>query len=145
MGAIRYHIPRNECIERLAAESVGRLCFIDHGYPLAFPVNYRLVDPRNADRIVFRTSATALLARYEGPSSLEVDQISPHSHAAWSVVVRGRLRHARGEPDLPDTEPLAGGERSLWLILDVEAITGRRFVGVTTEGPIHVAWRPPDD
>ena len=79
MGAIRYHIPRSECIERLAAESVGRLCFIDHGYPLAFPVNYRLVDPRRADRIVFRTSSTALLARYEGPSSLEVDQISPHS------------------------------------------------------------------
>ena len=66
MGAIRYHIPRSECIERLAAESVGRLCFIDHGYPLAFPVNYRLVDPRRADRIVFRTSSTALLAALRG-------------------------------------------------------------------------------
>lgn len=145
MGAIRYHIPRHECIERLAAESVGRVGFIDHGYPLAFPVNYRLVNPSTADQIVFRTSPTALLARYEGQSSLEIDEISPDRRSAWSVVVRGRLHRARGEQDLPDTEPLAGGAKHLWLILDVEAISGRRFVGVPIDGPAAVDWQPLDD
>jgi hypothetical protein len=135
MGTIRYQIPHHECIERLVEASVGRLSFVDHGYPLAFPVNYRMVDAA-ATRIVVQTSPTALLARYEGPSSLEIDEIGPDGRSAWSVVVRGQLHRARGESDLPNTVPLAGGARHLRLILDVEAITGRRFVGSPIDGPV---------
>ena len=139
-----HHVPTHECWALLDAESVGRLCIIDHGYPLAFPVNYRVVHDTAGERIVFRTSPDASLARYEGPSSLEVDSITPDRHDAWSVIVHGRLRRSHGEADLPDTHPLITERRHQWLILEVSSISGRRFHSTPTADLFSVDWQSVD-
>ncbi|MET0911546.1 MAG: pyridoxamine 5'-phosphate oxidase family protein [Ilumatobacteraceae bacterium] len=144
MGATHHHLPRHECLALLESDSVGRLCIIDHGYPLAFPVNYRVVHDAAGERIVFRTSPDASLARYEGPSSLEVDSISPDRREAWSVMVHGGLRRPHGEADLPDTHPLIGERRDQWLVLDVAAISGRRFHGTPAADQFSVDWQSID-
>ena len=33
-----------ECVEHLATHEVARIALIDDGWPVVFPVNYRLVD-----------------------------------------------------------------------------------------------------
>ena len=141
MGAAHHHLPKHECMALLTSDSVGRLCIIDHGYPLAFPVNYRVVQDPAGDRIVFRTSPDASLARYEGPSSLEVDSISPDHQQAWSVMVHGRLRRSLGEADLPDPHPLVREQRSQWLVLDVSAVSGRRFQSTPATDRFSVDWQ----
>src|SRR3954451_8301771 len=75
MGATPYELPRYQCIELANRQTVGRLCIVEHGYPLAFPVNYRLVHTDGADSIVVRASPRAAIGTYEGPASFEVDQI----------------------------------------------------------------------
>jgi Pyridoxamine 5'-phosphate oxidase len=141
MATTRHDIPVHECIALLESDSVGRLCIIDHDYPLALPVNYRLVHDRAGHRVVFRTSPDSSLAQYEGPSSLEVDQISADRRRAWSVIVRGDLRRAHGEPDLPDPDPLVTEQRHQWLVLDVSAWSGRRFEGVPADDRFSVDWQ----
>jgi nitroimidazol reductase NimA-like FMN-containing flavoprotein (pyridoxamine 5'-phosphate oxidase superfamily) len=128
----------------LASESVGRLCIIDHGYPLAFPVNYRVVQDPAGDRIVFRTSPDGSLARYEGLSSLEVDSVSPDHQDAWSVIVHGRLHRSRNDAELPDTHPLITERRHRWLVLDVSAVSGRRFHGTPAADRFCVDWQTVD-
>jgi hypothetical protein len=141
MGLTHHHLPRHECLELLESHTVGRLCIIDHGYPLAFPLNYRVVQDRVGERVVFRTSPETSLARYEGPSSLEVDWISADHRQAWSVMAHGRLRRARGGGDLPDPHPLIDARRHQWLVLDVESISGRRFRGAPSADRFSVDWQ----
>jgi len=144
MGTTHRHLPHHECMDLLTSDSVGRLCIIDHGYPLAFPVNYRIVHHAAGDRIVVRTSPDGTMARYEGPSSFEVDWISQDRRQAWSVIVHGHLRRAIGESDLPDTYPLVTERRDQWLVLDISSISGRRFTGTAAADPLSVDWRPID-
>ncbi len=132
MGATYRHLSKHECMDLLTSDSVGRLCIIDHDYPLAFPVNYRVAHDTAGDRIVFRTTPAGSMARYDGPSSLEVDRISPDREQAWSVIVRGRLRRSHGEADLPDSSPWVTEGRHQWLVLDIASISGRRFHGTTS-------------
>ena len=121
--------------------SVGRLCVIDLGRPVALPVSFRLVG-EPAPRIVMRTSSTGVLARYEGAASFEADHIDEQAHTAWSVVVHGELRHAYADRALPDPEPWLGDGRHLWLVLDVAAISGR-FAGTPDEDGFAVDWTVP--
>jgi uncharacterized protein len=144
MGATRLDLPKHECIDLLNSESVGRLCIIDHGYPLAFPVNYRLVQDKAGHRVVFRTSPDTSLARYEGLSSLEVDEISADRRRAWSVIVHGNLRRAHGETDLPDPRPLMSEGRHQWLVLDVSSMSGRRFRAEFADNRFSVDWQSID-
>ena len=144
MATTHHDLPRHECIALLESDSVGRLCIVDHGYPLAFPVNYRVVHDAAGDRIVFRTSPTASMAGYEGLSSLEVDSISADRQQAWSVIVRGRLHRPHGDADLPDTHPLITAGRYQWLVLDVSSISGRRFHGKPAADRFSVDWQTID-
>jgi nitroimidazol reductase NimA-like FMN-containing flavoprotein (pyridoxamine 5'-phosphate oxidase superfamily) len=142
MGASRFEVPQWECLELLGTETVGRVCVIEHDYPLAFPVNYRVI--RNADgtRIVFRAAPRAVVGHYEGPASLEVDQIDTDRLNAWSVIVRGMLRRIRDEEELPDTRPLVSDRLDQWMSLDVSAISGRRFTSEATSDGFSVEWKP---
>ena len=122
-------VPSWEATTLLRSTSVGRLCVIDHGTPLALPVNFRLTDEA-APRIVIRTSPSGLLAAYQGPASFEADEVDEEGHHAWSVIARGELRHAYGDPTLPDPQPWLGDGRLLWLVLEVTALSARRFAAV---------------
>jgi hypothetical protein len=126
----------------LESETVGRLCVVDSEYPLAFPINYRTIRDGEAYRIVFRTIRHSAMGRYTGPASLEVDQIDSSRRNAWSVIVRGELRDAVDHDDLPDSHPLVTEDRNRWKVLDVVAISGRRFESTSAEDRFSVDWQP---
>lgn len=131
-------VPSWEATTLLRSISVGRLCVIDHGTPLALPVNFRL-DGDTDHRIVMRTSPSGLLAAYQGPASFEADHVDEQAREAWSVIARGDLHHAYGDPTLPDPQPWLGDGRHLWLVLEVKAFSARRFSAGRGDG-FAVEW-----
>ena len=142
MNTTRVEMPGWESIELLGRETVGRLCIIDHGYPLAFPVNYLMLRDAGGTRFVFRTHPTSGLGQYSGPASLEVDQIDKVRPSAWSVIARGTLRHAVADDELHDTHPLVTSGRFHWVVLDVSSMSGRRFTAETADDGFIVEWQP---
>ncbi len=142
MGATRFEIPEWESIGLLREETIGRLCVNEHGYPLAFPVNYRFVRVDGVNRVVVRTGPLSALARCEGLASFEVDHIDAAQTAAWSVIVRGNLRRAASTAVLPDTEPFVSDGKQQWVVLDVASISGRRFTKRDGGDGFSVEWQP---
>jgi nitroimidazol reductase NimA-like FMN-containing flavoprotein (pyridoxamine 5'-phosphate oxidase superfamily) len=142
MGTTRREMPGWESLELLGRESVGRLCIIDHTYPLAFPLNYRMLRDPNGTRFVFRTSPTSAVGQYLGPACLEVDHIDAVRPEAWSVIVRGTLRRAVDNDELHDTHPLVSTARFHWVVLDAVAISGRRFTAKPSTDEFAVEWQP---
>lgn len=127
MTATATELPTWECLALLAQTPVGRLCIIDGGCPIALPVNFR-VDPDEArQQLVVRTAPSTVMARYEGPCALEADHIDLVSGRAWSVLVRGTVRRVVGHPQLVDPHPLVDLGRTQWLLVEITAVSGRRF------------------
>jgi Pyridoxamine 5'-phosphate oxidase len=140
MHAARYEIPIWESLELLRTANVGRLCVIEHGYPIAVPINFRIVGTEADSHIVVRTAPDSLIGRYQGPASLEVDEIQLDKGTAWSVIVRGTLSKALESSHLPDPKPLLTVGRHQWVILQTSAISGRRFVVAPADDGYSVEW-----
>lgn len=135
-----FEVPTWDAIALLRSCHSGRLCIIDHGTPIALPVNFRLVGSGADLRVVIRTSPTGLLGRYEGPASFQVDHVDEEQQRAWSVLLRGTLRPVMDGAALPDTEPWVAGERGRWLALTVDALSARRFTGAPSTDGFAVEW-----
>jgi nitroimidazol reductase NimA-like FMN-containing flavoprotein (pyridoxamine 5'-phosphate oxidase superfamily) len=123
------HLDRDECLQRLAQEEIGRLAVNDGSTPTIFPVNYRM----DGDAVVFRTApGTKLESAARAPACFEIDRFFPEDRAGWSVVVVGRLeevthfdaRTLARVTELP-VDPWADGEKSHWMRLVPTRITGR--------------------
>ncbi len=141
MTTARIELMTRECVELLQTASIGRMCIIEHGYPLAIPINYRLVRTEHGARAVVRTAPYSSLGRYEGPASLEVDDVSMAQGKAWSVIVRGNLRRVHGEHELPDPHPLLDFGRDQWMVLEPSAWSGRRFIVQQSDDGQVVDWQ----
>jgi uncharacterized protein len=124
-------ISRDECLQLLAGDEIGRLAVIDGRTPVILPVNYAM----DGDAIVFRTAAgTKLEAGPRSPASFQIDSIDREHHTGWSVVVTGRLEEVT-EYDSEtldrlrrlDVAPWAGGDKPHWMRLEPARITGRRI------------------
>jgi uncharacterized protein len=139
MTVDRYQIPRWECLSLLESEPVGRVCIIEHGYPIALPVNYRLIGLGEEREIVIRTAPDTVVGRYSGPAAFEVDHIDIESREAWSVLVCGQLRHQPGAHGMPDPQPWLDS-RHHWMVLSTAAVSGRRFVGAPGATGFAVEW-----
>jgi uncharacterized protein len=140
MSAERFELPTWESVSLLRSQRIGRMCVLDHGYPLALPVNVQVIGPDDACQVVMRTGPHTLLGRYAGPASFEVDSVDEVARQAWSVIVRGTLRHVTGAHGLPDPGPWLDG-RHHWMVLTATAVTGRRFVGVSGTDGFSVDWQ----
>ena len=123
------HLDRDECLQLLAQEEIGRLAVNDGTTPTIFPVNYRM----DGEAIVFRTAPGTKLD--DGPRAMacfEIDRFFPESRAGWSVVVIGRLDEVTQYDastlarvsELP-VDPWADGEKSHWMRLVPTRISGR--------------------
>ncbi len=141
MDAQRIELTSWESTELLRTRSVGRVCVIDHGYPLAIPINYQVVGSKDDVSIVVRTAPHTILGRYEGLASLEVDDVDLEFGTAWSVILRGTLRRIAGEHALPDPSRLVTDNRQQWITLTKSAISGRRFVVRKAVDGFSVAWQ----
>lgn len=140
MSAERVELPTWESLSLLRSQQVGRMCVVDHGFPLALPLNYKVIGPDDACQVVVRTGPQTIIGRSEGPASLEVDVVDDEARVAWSVIVRGQLRHVSGAHGLPDPGPWLDG-RHHWMVLTSTAVTGRRFVGVPGADVFSVDWQ----
>ena len=125
-------ISRDECLELLAGQSIGRLAVADHGGypPHIVPVNFVL----DGDAVVFRSNVGLkfrLSVLSEHSVSFEVDSVEPGGHMAWSVVVQGRADLLSQEeidalPHGSWLHPWAPGERKEWVRIVPYTVTGRR-------------------
>jgi len=140
-NAQRAEMPTWECYDLVGAGSVGRLCFMDGDTPIAFPVSYKLHRADDASYIVVRTGPTSLMSKYVGRASFEVDQIDLRSRSAWSVVLRGSVRASHARDQLPIPDPWIVDGNHAWLLLEITAVSGRRFVARTADDGFSVEWQ----
>jgi nitroimidazol reductase NimA-like FMN-containing flavoprotein (pyridoxamine 5'-phosphate oxidase superfamily) len=134
---IHYHLDtsietleRTECDHLLAANSLGRVAFVDGDVPNILPVNYALFE----DTIVFRTAPGHKLSAIPMHHvAFEIDG-REGNETAWSVVVQGQAREvttAVGErydrlraADLPTFAP---GDKDHWIAIESAGVSGRRL------------------
>ena len=132
LGTALIELDRKECLELLAAESVGRLAYAAHYGARILPVNYVLAD----ESIIFRTLPNGAIFHHALNSmcAFEVDDTDEFFESGWSVVATGFLELAT--PDdfkhmryrkLP--QPWAMGDRRTFVRLPCTQLSGRRVVG----------------
>jgi hypothetical protein len=122
-----------DCIQLLGTHTVGRLCVVEDGFPVAFPVNYRIVV--GADdflAIVIRVRDGGVLDRPDTKAGFQLDGIDLHVQVGWSVVARGTL-HEVEQDDAPpwlhtwNPRPWVN-DCDAWLYLDVANLSGRQLL-----------------
>lgn len=120
----------DECRVLLAGHGRGRLAWDDAERGLTvIPVNYVVV----GDDIIVRTSVHTELARHftPGRTAFQIDEYDDDAHTGWSVLARGTARSAQYD-DVPDdgNRPTAWvlGDRSFFIRIRIETLTGRRVV-----------------
>ena len=125
-------LSRQECLDLLAQERVGRLAFVDDDGPGAVPVNYGLAGENIVIRVEGRSHLRAVL---EPAVAFEVDHVDTDEGSGWSVLVRGVGREVEIEqvPDLLEQmaggppRPWAEGVHNVWVVITPQKVTGRRL------------------
>ncbi len=125
-------LDRQECLELLAANSVGRIAYTADFGARILPMNYVFVD----DCVIFRTVPDGEIYRHALNSNcaFEIDKTHEFFESGWSVVVLGRLELAT-EDDFARMQyremptPWASGNRYMFLRLACEHVSGRRVIG----------------
>lgn len=125
----------DECRLLLSLATVGRIAFVADELPIVLPVNYRLLNQESGLWIVFRTRPGNTIDRAPELVAFEVDGVDHEHHKGWSVLVRGRLHHLdHNEIEMLrkrfDPKPWPQFERSSWLAIKPQIVTGRRLRSV---------------
>jgi nitroimidazol reductase NimA-like FMN-containing flavoprotein (pyridoxamine 5'-phosphate oxidase superfamily) len=122
-----------ECRNMLSTHRprLGRLAFVEGGWPLVFPMNYVATD----NVIYFRSApGSKLLAALRVQQvSFEVDYVDEVWEEGWSILAFGRLRLVNDEEELEEARqlplrPWARGDRPHFLRFDIARMSGRRIV-----------------
>ncbi len=124
-------LTEDQCRELLATGGVGRVGVTIGGLPVILPVNYAYFD----DDVVFRTGdGTKLQAASRGSIiAFEIDEYDTAEQCGWSVLLIGHAStvtddDVRAALDRRGLATWADGERSTYVCLHPELITGRRIV-----------------
>jgi uncharacterized protein len=134
-------LPHEECLQLLREHTVGRIAVVVDGFPVVFPVNYRLVETSGLTWIVLRTRTGNVIEVAPMKAAFEIDGIDPIHRQGWSVLARGTLHHV--DPDAAnfrqrfDPQPWLAG-RDTWLVLQPFAITGRQLHAAETAWAFQV-------
>jgi uncharacterized protein len=137
-------LTRIECVRLLATNSVGRLCVVEAGCPIALPVNYRLVFADEDDPvIVIRVRSGGVLDQPDTAVGFEIDGTDRITETGWSVLARGTLRDGFVDAAPPwlhywNPRPWVGS-RDQWLYLPVERVTGRQLIVPSAETSVRVS------
>ncbi len=131
-------LTEDQCRSLLATGGVGRVGVTIGGLPAILPVNFAYVD----NDIVFRTGeGTKLHAASRGSIiAFEIDDYDADERSGWSVLLVGHSStvtdyDARVALDRRGLATWAGSERSSYVRLHPELITGRRIMTDVTFGP----------
>ncbi len=117
-----------ECSELLRSAEVGRLAYVDHGWPVVVPINYSVHEGDIFIRSVQGGKLDAAV-RHERVC-FEVDSIASAERRGRSVIVHGHLEVIRDPGILQaawarDPAPWVDDNQMLWLRLIALATTGR--------------------
>jgi nitroimidazol reductase NimA-like FMN-containing flavoprotein (pyridoxamine 5'-phosphate oxidase superfamily) len=127
-------LDENECLRLMGPGGIGRIAYVGRFGPAVLPVNYKL----RGGAIVFRTAENGPLdedlrtgiADADYQVAFEIDDIDLAAGRGWSVLVQGPAHHVQGaELDVvrgTGVEPLAPGDRELFVRIFPSRITGRR-------------------
>lgn len=119
------NVAYEECLRRLAWESVGRLGITEVGRaPSIYPVNYAYHD----GAILFRTTERRAQALLHNDVSFEIDRVDPVQATGWSVLVRGRVAVLDDSPLGAAPVSWAPDERTVTVSLVPIEVTGREIV-----------------
>lgn len=133
MTAQMQELSREECLQLLAGQGVGRVAVSGREAPVVRPVNYAFDEPSQS--VVFRTAAGskfyALLRASR--ATFEVDGLEPDARAGWSVIVVGAAEEVAGGADVRRLDALgleqwAPGEKAHWVRIRAWTVSGRRIV-----------------
>jgi nitroimidazol reductase NimA-like FMN-containing flavoprotein (pyridoxamine 5'-phosphate oxidase superfamily) len=125
-------LPRQECLDRLAAARVGRLAFVSQGDPVILPVNHGM----DGDSVVFRTATGSKLLASDSEQvvAFEVDGFDVDRRAGWSVMVRGVATTVEDQEEVKRLNLLGVWpwadlvERTHWVRIRTYSLTGRQVV-----------------
>lgn len=131
MAEYPVELSTDECLERLGAQSVGRIVFCVDGHPQVYPVNFAI----DEGTIVFRASPYGPMAPLQAQHSevaFEVDDLDVENHQGWSVIAHGEAQPLDGSETreltvLRKLEPWAAGSRALHFRLIPRQLSGRLF------------------
>jgi nitroimidazol reductase NimA-like FMN-containing flavoprotein (pyridoxamine 5'-phosphate oxidase superfamily) len=119
-----------ECAELLRSHRVGRIGFLNDGWPAILPVNYVM----DGDDIVIRTDSGTKFAamRHGAEVSFEVDAIDPLYRSGWSVLVYGSAAEVEDTDELERVKSLGlrawhQGAKPFWIRIAPVLVTGRRL------------------
>ena len=126
------------CRLLLDSVAVGRIAFVVDGLPVILPVNYRLLNDDSSLSIVLRARTGHIIDGTARSVAFQIDGIDLGHHRGWSVLVRGELRHLddaeiEGLSERFDPKPWPQQERTSWLAIKAETVTGRKLQAVEDE------------
>lgn len=122
----------DECRALLVAHRprLGRLVFVDDGWPLALPMNFAV----RGDAIYFRTAPGGKLdaALRADRVAFELDDVDEVWEDGWSLLALGRLEVVTDPDELAEARrlplrPWAAGDKPYHLRMDIESLSGRRI------------------
>jgi nitroimidazol reductase NimA-like FMN-containing flavoprotein (pyridoxamine 5'-phosphate oxidase superfamily) len=127
-------LDEDECLRLLASAVIGRVATTFGALPVVLPVNFAIVD----GGIVFRTGEGTKLraATRSAVVAFEADDYDPESWAGWSVLAIGRSEEVTDPGEVSRLgslrlAPWADGERTRYVRIDPDVLTGRRIVPQT--------------
>ncbi len=131
---------REECLDLLAATSVGRLAANLPGWPPVIrPVNY-LFD-RPSQSVLFRSARGSKLHAllHAAQAAFEIDGVAPDGGSAWSVVIVGVAQELTEPAEIARLErsgldSWAPGPEPHWLRVRAGTVSGRRIA--IASGPV---------
>lgn len=125
-------LSREASLRLLERVPVGRVVVSEHALPVAFPVNFALLD----GDIVFRTSTGSKLgaAVHKAVLAFEADEIDPDLCSGWSVLVQGWASLITRPDELARAEALGlhswtPTTRGHFVRIHAEMVSGRRLLG----------------
>jgi uncharacterized protein len=124
-------LPREECLQLLAANSFGRLA-VAMDSPVIRPVNY--VFDERSQSVAFRTADGskfhAMLVN--GNAAFEIDGIDSDSRTGWSVIIVGMTEEVTSPGELRrlnrlGLETWTPGRKAHWMRIRAWTVSGRRI------------------
>ena len=128
----------SECEVLLASVHVGRIAVVDDGYPLVFPINFKVDFSSGRATIAIRTRPDNVIDTVGRMVCFEIDGVDPSGDGGWSVLVRGVLVETLPDSDL-DPQPIATENRDAWRVIVPTSVTGRRVRNRAERWSFHPA------
>jgi uncharacterized protein len=132
MDSLMEDLAEDECLDLLNNHHFGRVAFLEQVDlpPVIMPLNYLM----HAETVVVRTDPESKLgsALRDAPVSFEIDGIDQLQRTGWSVIVSGRAQQVVDPSELDELHqtplrPWAPGDRSQYVRITLESVTGRRI------------------